>query len=313
MLLGAGMPLKEALIMLENTKNQEVLEFITSKLSHGESAETFLPNLLPQTYRADFEAFLGFLSLPQALSLSNQLAQQRIQIQSQQRKVLGYPCLMFCGSLIGLLLFQFFCFPALISMVKSFGGQQTMMEVAQLLLTGFLWIIAILLLLFVALIIYLRNPTHQLLSYIFLVTHHKAGQIRRWLSLDFSRYYYYCSKAGCSTQKTLQILQSLRQKQFVKLMSYHVEQVLLKGETFQDALKVEYLDPSLMRFMKIACYSGQVNELMEGYIHLQTHKQQQFELKLARLIQLFAYLLISLIIILVYQILMFPMAMMGNL
>ena len=87
-----------------------------------------------------------------------------------------------------------------------------------------------------ALAVWLRNPTARLSAYVLLVKKRRGQFLRRWLGLDFSRYFSCCLKEGCPTQTTLTLLQKLPKKTFLKLMSWHVEQALLAGESLETAL-----------------------------------------------------------------------------
>lgn len=116
-----------------------------------------------------------------------------------------------------------------------------------------------------ALAIWLRKPTARLSAYVLLIQKRRGKFLRRWLGLDFSRYFSCCLREGCPTQTTLTLLQKLPKKPFLKLMSWHVEQALLAGESLETALGTEYLDPSLMQLMRTASRSGQVQPLLESY------------------------------------------------
>lgn len=163
-----------------------------------------------------------------------------------------------------------------------------------------------------ALAIWLRKPTARLSAYVLLIQKRRGKFLRRWLGLDFSRYFSCCLREGCPTQTTLTLLQKLPKKPFLKLMSWHVEQALLAGESLETALGTEYLDPSLMQLMRTRfpqrSGSTLVGKLCRGASGTTVRSAAMGSARSAAV----CYGTIAAMILIVYQILLLPLSIMSQ-
>ena len=301
-----------SLTFIETPKNHPVIAALRQRMLEGEGFAALLAPALAPGIAADFETMAQVMPPHRALTLSLRLHQLYIENRSQLRRLLGYPLVLAAGSLVGLALFNHLCFPVLISLIQSFERDAGGMLFLRHGLYGLFILLMLLMMLGVLIGFWLRRPTARLSAYVLLIKLRRGRFLRRWLGLDFSRYFSCCLSEGCPTQTTLTVLQKLPKKPFLKLMSWHVEQALLAGESLETALGTEYLDPSLMQLMRTASSSGQVQPLLEGYVEVrqgQLLSQLRF---MARGLQLFAYITIAGMILIVYQILLLPLSIMSQ-
>ena len=301
-----------SLTFIETPKNHPVIAALRERMLEGTGFAAGLAPALAKGVDADFETMAQVMPPQQALTLALRLHRLYTDNRRQIRKLLGYPVLLAAGSLGGLALFNRVCFPVLISLIQSFDRDPSGMVLLHRGLSTLFFFLALAGTAGGALAVWLRNPTARLSAYVLLVKKRRGQLLRRWLGLDFSRYFSCCLKEGCPTQTTLTLLQKLPKKPFLKLMSWHVEQALLAGESLETALGSEYLDPSLMQLMRTASHSGQVQPLLESYVEVrqgQLLDQLRFA---ARGLQLFAYGTIAAMILIVYQILLLPLSIMSQ-
>lgn len=312
-MLNSGLGLADSLRLTADQKDQALLAGIEAEMRQGKPLSEFLPRYLPSAIAADFEAMVQVMPLAKAISLAAGLRQVQQENRRQRRQILGYPLTILTVTAVGLIVFGRVCLPALIQMMSGFKADASGLRLMQQLLGAFSFLCGALALTAMPMGFWLMRPEHQLLGYILLIRMHLAGPLRRWLGLDFSRCFCRCLKEGCPTRTTLELLQQLRHKPFIKWMSYHVEQALMQGQSLEKAFSSEYLDPSLVRFLRIAEGSGRVSELMENYVLQQQSRLQRDGKRAAQLLQISAYLLIGVIIVVIYQILLLPLAVMSEL
>ncbi len=123
----------------------------------------------------------------------------------------------------------------------------------------------------------------------------------------YVQYFSLCLNQNLSTKQTIEVLKSLDKQPIMQLIASTMEKALQKGVNFQESLTSAYLDPTLMKFFKIAMYATDVNEMLTSY--MQTTKEFLY-LKINRItktMQLVCYGMIGAMIILIYQVLMMPM------
>ena len=311
-LLKGRMNWKMTLDFIENRTNREVVQKLRDQLQAGEQINDCLLTLMPQCLVADYEVLSQLMAVHQALLMSCELNEQRRKVREQTLKVILYPAAMLAVSLAGLGLFNHFCFPMMISLAESFSQNISGYQNIHLLIRIFLILVAAGIVLIMTGLWFARIRFYRLSAYLVLIQKGKGEWIRRIRSLDFARYFLCCMREGCATRSTLTLMQKIRNKPFLKLLSWHVEQGLLRGESFETALKDEVIDPSLMRVMRCITLSQEPEALLQSYILI---RQKQIEEKIkngAVMIQCSAYMIIGLMVILVYQILLLPLSMISG-
>ena len=92
------------------------------------------------------------------------------------------------------------------------------------------------------------------------------------------------------------------------MLSCEIEQALLEGTTFINAIKDTHLDQDLMRFMQIAIYSKEKENILEKYLSYSDIYIEKRISKITTVLQSCAYVTIGFFMIVVYQILMVPLS-----
>ena len=292
--------------------NRKTIQQIRTKLSLGQEIGMILMDHVPGKIKADFEVMSRMMSCQQALSLSVALAQEREKIREQSLKVILYPCVMLLVSVIGLALFNLFCFPMMISLAESFGEPVTGSLLLHRMIHVFLILLLISTLCTAGILTVAGKRIYRMSGYLLLIRKGRGEWIRRVKSLDFARYFLCCMREGCATRSTLTLMQQIENKPFLKLLSWHVEQGLLQGKSFESALKDEVLDPSLMQLMRCMSLSEDPQAMLQGYIQLRQKQITQKIRHTAVMIQCGAYMIIAMMVIVVYRILLMPLSMIAG-
>lgn len=278
-------------------------------LLEGEAMENWLSEVMSKKISVYLTSFIHLLSAEEALSLSIDLYDQDQKIQDETMKLAGGPFVLFYVSLAGVLLFCAFCMPALITMMKGFHVSTLGIE---LLYHALMAISMVLLFGTVIFFLFLFAATRKkrIVFFVILLYQMKLGfLIKKELSLSFSRLLFRCIQMGIPTKTSIELIKQCRDQPLMVFLAWHVEQVLEQGGNLEEALSISYLDEGLERVMKTAVLSGKVEDLLKGYLMLAEHQRLARLQRAAKAIQMTAYALISVMIVLVYQILFLPLSM----
>lgn len=308
-LMQSGYSFQMCMQYLKTTENQDVFERMHFHLKNGDPYENWLPDCFYPKIANHLKSFMKFLRVQDALSLSIQIYQQQIESYQQLLKMAVFPMMMFCVCLLSVQLFCAFCMPVLISMMKGFQVSTLGIEIMfHVLMT----ISAVLLLLMIITgigIVWFTRKKRIVLAVVFLYQMKFGKLVEKELSLDFARMMFQCIRLGIPTKKALEMLKQCTHQPLIVFLSWHVEQVLIKGGNLEEALSIRYLDPALQRIMKTAVLSGNVLELLEGYLIVSQQKRKKRLELTAKVIQTTSYVLIAMMIVLVYQVLFLPLSM----
>lgn len=299
-------------MLLKNEKNKMIFEQLNQQLEQGYAIEEWFGSCVDLKMKSTMISLLSFLKLNDAIKLTLKLEDYDQATHQQLIKSLTAPLTMLFGCLFGIALFSKLCFPALYGMLESFDLTIVWIKLAASLLNILTQLLLLILLFCFLIILYFKRPQKIVLGYILLCRLRLSKNIRLFLSTQFAVYFNECARLGQSTQQILFILQQLKHKPLIVFLSYHVEQALLKGETMENAMDLLYLDPTLHRFMQIACHTSSLNEMLTSYIVQNEEKGKELCKKWTKQITLFAYISIGILIILIYQILLLPLSIIGQ-
>ena len=306
-LMANGFTLQDTLHLLESPANQMVFQEIETRLQNGEELTSFFPDCCPKAYRMSLEGFLKCLSFSEALSLCLEVVNGEQQQRQEYRKGLFYPCMMFLCTLAGVILFNEFCFPPLLSMMKGFHVESThydLLRVGFRLLSGS---VILLLLLSSAILLFFRQKSHRIQGYLLCAKYAPNSIYIQYESTDFIRFFLQCVRMHVPTRESLRILASIEQKPVICFLARTIETALVNGDSFEEALDVPWLDPSLLRFLKIALYSSEMESILERYLEMARQRSIRQCKRITKSVQILSYACIGVILILVYEVLMLPL------
>ncbi|MBR2990258.1 MAG: type II secretion system F family protein, partial [Solobacterium sp.] len=106
------------------------------------------------------------------------------------------------------------------------------------------------------------------------------------------------------------ILSTIPGRPLICWLSRAVSSSLLDGEDFVRALDRPELDRTLVRFIRIAVHSSDMEDMLDAYTALTEERIRQRCRRIAGVIQLIAYAMIGVMIILVYRIMLLPLSLM---
>lgn len=311
-LVNSNFSFQDALRLLRDNKNEKCFNGLLQHLEKGEKIEQFLELYFPKKYCIYLKPFSLLLPFVRSLSLTRGCIYDEKEYRVNTLKELLYPLLLFVGTWLGLSVFTFLCFPTLISLFHNFSMDSNFLLVIQIVFKGICICLFILIICSCILVLLWRNKHCQLIFYDFICKVSKHNFIKLYQSSLFARFYKQCIVSGISTKESLQLLQTIEMHPILNLICKTVENDLIKGIQIEKALQNNYLDRTLIQYMKVAIYSSTMDEMLNGYIKINEAKMKRSIKRFAKGCQLVSYGCIGFIIIIVYQILILPLTLMAQ-
>lgn len=306
-LIDTEIPLQKTFELLKNKKNAKIFEEISIALNEGKMIEEILPQYLPKEISDYMLPLLNNTSFSLALSLSLEFNEKHT---NNSNKVLGeiaYPCILMFVTMTVLYLFDIYGMDTIFGLMSSFETNLQLYQSIRLILRIIITIFYYSLLFGILIIIFFIQPKRISLLYIFLSKHFPNSLINAYYSEEFVSLLLTCIDKGCKTKQALQILKSMKTKPIISFLAFHMDESLLAGESLKEAVKKNYYDLSLSRFIKIANYTNDFSDMLKKYAILARDRIARTMKKYTLTIQLTTYCFIGIIVVFIYQILFIPM------
>ena len=311
-LLNVRLSLKEALTIIKSQNNKEISHQIIARLNRGELIESVLPDYLRPNLANYFKIFIDYLSLKDALNLAMNIVKNETNLKNQIIKDLSYPVCLLVLTLVGIYLFNTYCFDELIGSLNQFEMDFHHLIIFKNILDFSINGLMILLLFFLLVFLYFSRPKRLTFAYILMNKYIPKATYKDYLTSRFTIYFNACYKMGIKTKETLNILKAVKSQPLISFIAFHLDEDLSKGEDIEDAVKSPYLDERLSRYIRIARYSDDFGEMLQIYYdNFKMHFSYQCK-RMSKIIQITSYLLIGVLIIFIYQILFIPMGIIGG-
>lgn len=307
-----GISFRDALDLLEEDRLHECLCSIDHRLHNGEKLESFLTDYLPPSYRTYFATFIQYLPFLNALDSAGAIVKKERESKAALVKGLLYPVCLFTGMCFGILAFNTFIFPSMISLAKGFEVDIRGYEWIRL-ITAVLAVIAIGFLVFLGIVSVLCFNQKMIVStYRFCIRHNSNNLLVKKASEEFAMFFHSCHRQSLSTRNTLEILMNLKGKPLVSYIARRINWMMSEGKNMDFAMKNADVEDALIRFFHTAYYASSLSDMMEGYLKMSEKRTQITIKRISVCVQLFAYCSVGAIVILVYKVLMLPVSMIGS-
>lgn len=306
-LLKSDLPIKTCLNLISDNTNSKIIDSLISMLDKGMMIENIIKDYLPKEIYVYMIHLLETLTFSKSLDLSLSYYEKSIENSKYLYKAIAYPILLLFISMSGLYLFNNYGFSLIINMLKSFEIDLTFIRIMRLVMICLTNIFYISFLILLILFLYFKSPKRITLAYIFMCKYIPIEFIKTYFSEDFMSLYILTSSLGYKTKETLTILKSLRNKPIVALISYHTDEMLMKGNSFKVSASNPYLDNTLSKFINIASYSKNSLAILNNYVEFASMKIRNKMHLYSLIVQFISYAFIGFIVVFIYQILFLPM------
>ncbi len=296
---------KECLLLIKNAKNEHVVRYINDLLEQGVAIENIVKRMNRDKVCKQLRFFVSFLPFQDALHTSLDMIQFEKNINRLLSSSLLYPTFLIVFSSLVLFLFTYIILPIL----------QTMLELQNdtfvLLLTVMnRSVILFYILFFISGFIFIRLYQKSKVNALYGILHilHLDFVIKKYTSFVFSQYLYVLMEHGVSTKRSMEILQSYDNKPIIKYVACKLHEQFMRGEDFIDVLHNTYLDPTFCMLCNLGYHTNSFSYALFEYKEVVQMWLQAFMKRLSIIVQFVAYGCIGVIVIVIYQILLMPMA-----
>ena len=306
-LLKTSLPLNECLSLIETGKNGKVIRRMKERMKAGDLIEESVKDYLPKRLETYVLALLNSLPFSSALSLSLQFLEDREKERGELIKALAYPCLLLFLTISALYLFDLYGIDSIFTLIRSFEGDISFYDDLRLLFRIAVRMIYFAVIILSVLLLIGSRPKNLVMLYIFLSRHFPNSLLNICYSAEFMSLFLICISNGFHTRESLNLLKNMKMKPIISFLAFHLDEKLMEGEMLKEAVKQDYYDSALTRFIKIANYTGDFESIIRSYVQLSSQRVSARLKRYTLTLQLFTYILIGMIIIFIYRILFMPM------
>lgn len=306
-LLKSGISLKDSFDLLKTNNNSKLFDELLIKLDKGLMIENIIYEYLPRNISAYMKNLLKRLSFQKSLELALSFYKKNKENSDSLKKSITYPLVLLFVSLTALYLFDNYGLDSILNLMESFEVNINSFLIIRIFMKIIIVSFYLAFIIISLIILFFINEKRITLFYILISKYFRNSLIHTYFTEDFISLLVITNKLGYKTKDSLTILKGLENKKVVALLAYHVEDKLLNGESLKDAIKQNYFDDSLSKFISIASYANDFNKILESYVTLSRNKIINKTKKYTTLLQLTSYVVIGLVIIFIYQVLFLPM------
>ena len=295
MLMNQGLPL-DTLIHLTFKKDEEIITY----LKEGMSLQEIFTRNQKKLYFKYLRILSRKLNLSDALDCVNKIEKSSNTFFETLLKKISYPFFLLIFAFFMILFFSDY----VLVQMKDYISNGMVFVFIHLLKWGFgFTILSIIFYLFLYYVLFYKYNSKMKCPF---------QLMKKMISLQFVCMYQALEKTYSSTQEVLETL-SLMDFSIVGMVSNEILVQLKKGNTLEECfLVIHVFDASFKKMIQYALNGNRISIFFDLYI-----KKCRFDLetsikKLSNGIQLFSYISIGILVVVVYQIMMMPMNMLNQ-
>ena len=306
-LLSTNMPVSQCLDLIENDRNSKMIASIKNKLEKDYLIEECFPEFLPRNVRDYFVSLIKNLSFNDALDLSLSFTSKAEENEKLINGSLAYPLGLLFLCLTGLYLFDLYGIDTIIDLLKSFKTDVSLFSSYRVIMRLIIYVTYFGMLIMSVLILFLTRPKRISILYLLLSKIMPDSLLHSYYTQEFVSLLVICHKKGFMTKESLNILGSMKSRPVISFMAFHLDNELLDGKQYNEAVNNHFFDSSLSKYLKIAIFSNDFDTVLQNYVDISSKKLKQRMKTYTTAIQLLTYGFIGIIIVFIYQVLFLPM------
>lgn len=311
-LLDTNMPIGDCIKLLKNKGNEKIFNKIEQSLIEGMMIEDAIKGFLPKQLEEYIIPLLKNVSFSNALQLALQFNERHCDSKNKLLSQVAYPCILMFITITVLYLFDLYGMDTIFSLLGSFTTDISIYSGIRSILRIIINVFYYGVLIGVLVVVYFSQPKRLPLLYLFFCKRFPNSLLNVYYSEEFVSLLLACVNRGYKSKESLMILKQMKSKPIVSFLAFHLDENLMEGESLKDAIRKEYYDLSLSRFIKIANYTNDFSNVLYNYTVLAREKINKKIKKYTLTIQLTTYTFIGIIVIFIYQILFLPMQALGS-
>ena len=310
-LLQSNLNINDAFDIITNTSNIHIIELIKNRLQNNELIENILPKYTNKRFSEYFNSFKNIVSVKKTIELSANIINKENIIKNKFLNNLKYPMILLLTTIISIICFYTLAFDNLIEFSKSFNQDLSLIYNIRFISLFIIFSIITLFMIIACIYIYIISSNKQQLIYIIICSYLPISIIKEYFSYYFIVFYRQCIKINLKPYETLHILKLLKNKPIVSYLAYIIDDNLENGNDFNESINNRYIDKRLYRFINLSLYTNNILDLLNVYIDNCEKRFDKLFASFTQFIQLFSYLMIGFLIVLVYQIILMPLEIIG--
>lgn len=305
------------LISKKNLKEKEILEKIAflaeNDLSPAEievflniSLLDFNEEFFKKSY-SQYTSLLGYLNILQLISYINFNEKfKKDLLQSLSKKII-YPIFLIGFAFITLLIFKF----SIIPLLASFSEGRAVIFVT------IFYYLSILISIFIGLVIILaiftfKNPTYSLIVYFKLYNFRVFKVIESYYLTILCHLLISFDNQGMSTFQTFKLINKFKGSTIVSNLAYFVSCDLEAGSGLEASIKNMRINESFKNILILGIKSNKYNQVLNQYSKKLTYDINQEIAYIAKILLVFAYVYIGIIVLVLYNILSLPLSLINQ-
>ena len=275
----------------------------------GQSFEQYLDLNSNKPFYKTLNFFIKISSLDKAIQASYEYENSRKELIKQLIKDISYPIFTLCFALLVFIFFNIFLYPQLSILIKN-TSNISLNRIVNLLINTFILLIFIFIIL---LIIYLFIRNKPIFESIYKDYLGKIFIFKDIFTYDFAFHYYLLIKQGYTTKQVFNLLLNLKKNSIFSLNIKIFIDKLNNGISFNEIIENHnYFDSKFITFFKIGYYTQSLDQVLIDYLSYQKNNLNKNIKRVTVYITAVSYLMISLLIVSIYQMLLIPIDMIQN-
>lgn len=249
--------------------------------------------------------FLSITTIHEAIQSSCAMVQMQTQLKKEWYQKTSYPILIFFMAFMIITLFSSYVLPQLLTSFREFHHPYLMLILNGVKISAFVLLLCAIVCVFAFFVI---QSSLRLKQWFYRKWCHRIPLLKELISYYFAGYLKVLQERGISTIQSFQFLLRLKDNVFVVETAKRLYEKLWKGE---DLVIIIQDCPYFCDFLKSNFIMGIHNASLSLYLstYLQLQKERWFTMlrRITIVVQVIAYSYVALLVICVYQIMLFPL------
>ena len=300
-MVNSGISFKEAINLFK--KENKAFAKLEEKLMKGYRIEDcFLPYLKKDT-ASKMSSFLHTLPFSKAIEMTFLLKKES---KKQQKEIINdvlYPLGLLFFAMMILYFFDIYGF----DIVMQIGGESSSLSYIRLIFRLIFNSLMLIILLALIILLPFLNAKRRIYAFIRFSHYFKNTFLHRILTLEFVERIILSERLGYGTKDSLMMIRQNKQYPFLSFIAYHVSENLKDGQRVDEAFAIDYLDKGLLPYLSLGLHSGCFKEMLERYCLIEKERNIKRRKKIFKGLKLIIYSIIAILLILLYQLLFYPL------
>ena len=302
-LLQRNYSLKDALEYMCHMENADSLRKLKDDLLSGKTLSQCLGN---SRFERELSFYLKYIPLDKSILLTSELHRKKDDLKKKAASKLSYCGLLLLASCGLIFLFSGYVVPSMLDNLEMDEATSQLKLTFELLSKTVIIMPIITTLLFVSFTvmhyrrreIYLWNHVHRL---------HLDGLIRLFVTYEFASRLKSMLNNGISIRDGVEVIRYDHNNPLTALLAHHFDEMLLTGQSFESSLRNEFLDDDFYSLCLLGIKSDELVQGIADYLDITRIKVEHWLNRFSSILQAACYLIVTVVIVLGYQVLLMPL------